>query len=352
VLDDPNPEIDDFGSSDYGVAVSSRHFAVAAEGRRREGVKGAVYIYDKKGENMVTISAPAGVFYFGANLAMNDQIVAIHATDEVDRRGRVFLYNLDGTGMQEVPRPAAALDVDSFGEYGMALTNTHMVIANPFEGEDSATPESPGYGAAYLYVLDRKSAIRPGEPVRFTSANTPHGGGGEFGYSLGLNSTHVALASFYMTYPATGDEQFSSVYMFSLHKPPSAGPVGEVRDTDDSEFAYYPNMVRLTDSTLAVAAPEASREPDDDRGAIFLFEAWRVRGSQPVPPSAVLWGDEPGDELGYYGIGLNDKMLSAFYPELYIWSRDGSNRAIIPKPTAADPSDWGEYHNLGKVRER
>ena len=48
------------------------------------------------------------------------------------------------------------------------------------------------------------------------------------------------------------------------------------------------------------------------------------------------------------GIGLNDKMVSAFYPELYIWNTDGTNRATIPVPKSAY-EDFGEIHGLGNV---
>ena len=347
-LMDPDPAMEDFGNVEGGMAVSSTHFAVSADGRFRgtQRTRGAVYIYDRQGNLLTTISAPDDVFDFGYSIAMNDKKIAINAEDEQGRFGRVFLYNIDGSGREEVPRPADALDVEFFGFHGLEMSDTHLAIANSREGYENKAPEHPEYGAVYLYQLHRDGSL-DGPPTRITGAETPSGGGEYFGYALGLNEDYLAVAGYYMKIPDAPSQEMNVVYLLRLSDP-LGGAVGEVRGTAEEEFAEYSWFVRMTDKVLAVSAPKAAKEQQDYCGAIYLYNVSSIRGSQPTAPNAVLWGNE-GEELGYYGVGLNDHMVAAAGAQLYIWNPDGTNRAMVPPPEGANPDSFAVVIGVGKA---
>ena len=134
----------------YSVAIGSNKIVSGAYGDDDGGsVSGSVYVYDLDGTNEVKITASdaSAVDYFGLDVAVGHNKIAVGSMGDDDNgslSGSVYLYNLDGTGETKI----TASDGASSDQFGSSVAIAHnKIVVGARRGNNQL-------GSVYVYNLD------------------------------------------------------------------------------------------------------------------------------------------------------------------------------------------------------
>ena len=149
---------------------------------------GKVYVYNSiEGNDSspdLSINSPSGTnSYFGHQMAQNSTHIAIASYGEGSFRGAVYLY--DKSNLNATPQriqPSGLQQYDFSGAYGLAMSDTHLVIGN--FGDDARGGSA---GSAFIYNL---------ETMQYTELFPPGSGSNiQFGFNCALSDTHVVITA-------------------------------------------------------------------------------------------------------------------------------------------------------------
>ena len=197
-LNNPSPVAEDyFGGS---VAISGARVVVGAQGdNTNAGDAGSAYVYDlTSGTPTMPVAtlnnpSPAGNDYFGFSVAISSTRVVVGAVYDdtgATAAGNAYVYDLS-SGTPTLPavtlnNPSPAVS-DWFGR-SVAISGTRVVVGVMWD--DTGADDS---GSSYVYDL---LSSTPTVPVA-TLANPNPGVNDQFGYSVAVDGSTIAIGSRY-----------------------------------------------------------------------------------------------------------------------------------------------------------
>lgn len=272
VVYNPNPYGTAYNDYFGGRVSSNSTYTVATAVQEDESGasnSGKAYIIDNAtGEIVQTIDNPnaygtATSDMFGTATAINEDYVAISATNEDDAggssSGRVYVFNTTDWGLEytiENPNDFGTPYGDEFG-YKVALSDSYILVSAPAEEDDN--------GTVYLFNITNGALIHT-----FNNPNEEGDAYDWFGEAIAVTDTHVAISSTYET--QEGLDYSGKIYMYNavtgayLYTIDNPSPFGTF---EDDELGY---SVELTDKYVLSGAQYETDENYDYTGIAYLFD--------------------------------------------------------------------------------
>lgn len=402
------------------LAVGAPYEASAATGIGGEQAddgaaeSGAVYVFVRDGESWtqqayIKASNAGAGDRFGWSVALSGDTLAVGAYredsaasgidgDEADNlspnSGAVYVYTRTGAEWTQqayikppavTPLPSQPGDFRSGNQFGwsVALSGDVLAVGAPFErssatgiGGSQVNAAAPNSGAAYVYT--RSGANWSAAPVYIKASNT--GGGDQFGYSLVLDGTTLAVSAPYEDSASTGvggeplnnDAVNSGAVYVYVFDGALWTQQAYLKASNTAAFDNFGFALALSGDTLAVGAPYTdsaiAEEPADvddpssnGSGAAYVF----LRDGSAWAQQAYLKSDDAraGDLFGYTLALSGDTLLVGAPQEdgggsgpladpanktqqnsgaAYLFARDGDgwSQLIYVKSSNPDRFDW------------
>lgn len=260
--------LDCFG---YSVSISGNMLAVGAVGASVAGIKqGAVYIYNRSGDNWVfqqkvfaNDGASSNMFGYDVLLYQNSLYVGSpsHTANGAYHQGSVYVYNLVGnlwTGITQV-NPAAALPESYFGA-ALAVHGNTLVVgapqANTYDTDD---------GAVFVFIRSGNSFSQQAKLV-LHSQNY-----GNFGYSVAIeNNLLFASCPNGASVVTTNPRGFLATYLrtgTTWNQTDNDAPQSDKPDDRD-----YGTKLVIKNGNLLVSAKSESVDGIHDHGWIYWYK--------------------------------------------------------------------------------
>ncbi|MEQ8765605.1 MAG: hypothetical protein RL885_16890 [Planctomycetota bacterium] len=293
-------------SNNFGNALSLDGNQLAV-GASWEGDRGAVYIYNRVGEDWVQeavlhgsdfIPKDASDYNFGYDVAIHgDHLVVVGLTrcDFFERVGRKWVRILavaDSPGRQSI----RSCDVEGdTAVVGYAYT---------------AHPKDDGYGVAYVYHFDgrtwkRAQTLIPPDSPNFSS----------FGSSLDLDGDRLAVGALSAL---VGEENDGAVYVYRRLFRGKWFLEQKVVTENETPKSWFGKSVALSGERLLVGAPESRLLGELEPGAMHLFRfaggSWMEMQTFTSPH-----GYGPWDEFGESVAISQDQMAVASHRDHSAW---------------------------------
>ena len=137
------------------VAIGNNKIVVGARRQRNESNKGAVYVFDIDGSNGFKISPSDGAAgdHFGNSVAVGHDKIVVGSYDHNSDTGAVYVYNLDGTGEVKITASDGATS-DKFG-FNVAIGH-NKIVAGAYQNAAGGNRR----GAVYVYNLDGTGELK------------------------------------------------------------------------------------------------------------------------------------------------------------------------------------------------
>lgn len=289
--------------------------------------EGAAYVYNIDGTNEVKITAGSGSAndYFGGSVASSGSKIAAGARGYNSNDGRVYVYDNDGSNEVTID-PTAGFAGTGGEEFGYSLAMNSSKLAVGSPGDHHSSTIT---GSGALYICDHdgsnKVKIKPGTPLN-----------GEYlGSSIALNSTKVIGGAY--NSPQSGNQR-GAAYIFNHDG------TGEVRvqpSLDNSDRFGYQVAIN---STKAAASAYLDDDNGSQAGAVYVFNH---DGSSiaKIKPSDGSGGD-------YFGMGMAmsssklvvgapgaDNSSNVATGAVYVFDLDGTNQVKIT-PSDGTANDY------------
>lgn len=268
------PAVGDAGDN-LGVAVALRGNLAVVGADRRDGVRGAAYVFERTATGWAlaaSLTAPDGSAgdHFGAAVALSPEgrvVIGARGTDE--GRGAAYVFDRGDTGWT-LRATLTAPDGEAGDNLGVsvALDGDHVLTGAPFDddqGEDS--------GAAYAFTLGTDGAPLAAKLTDPTGETDDY-----FGWSVALGGSRALVGSRYDDDDLNDVRNVGSAFLY---------------ERDGSEWTVEAKLLRtatpnagagvsvsLSDHHALVGAPYH----DGSRGTAHVFE---------LSPSAVATAAEP-----------------------------------------------------------
>lgn len=257
----PASQYQDFGSA---TAISSQVAVVGAPGDN--GNKGAVYIYDLEGTTwqvrpkLMALDGNSN-HYFGASVAIHNGVLVVGAPGVSNNTGAAYVFIKSGNNWVFAQKliPAGGIIGDQFGA-SVAVSNGIIAI-----GAYSDNAVGNDGGAVYIFTSSNLSSwTQVQKLVAFDGILQD-----EFGISVSLENTTLAVGSRYSDVPGTPPVMFANagaVYIYEqVITPPAITPafvnVGKVTAADRQMNDYLGNSVAINNGMIIAGA-----YGDDDYG--------------------------------------------------------------------------------------
>ena len=290
-------------TSDYNYSDGASGFP----GFRR----GKIYVYDLDGTNRQDISSPAPTQpneWFGNTLAVTDTKIACGATNMDNGRGALFIMNYDGTSMVKIV--PAVRDVDDFLSE-VSINSTKIAGGARGVGNDNQ-------GAAYVFNHDGTGEVK--------IVPSDSQGGMYFGISTAMTQTKLIVGS-----PDFGNGGTGAVYVYNLD-----GTGEQKITTAVAGVANYGFTVAISDTQIAVGSG-GSTGSNVGSGSTFVYD---IDGTNEMQITAI-----PGYQSDNFGGGVSitankiligadgDTAQGANVGSVYLFDTDGTNQIQV---TASD----------------
>ncbi len=209
--------------------------------------RGRVYVYDLDGTNRQDISGPTPTQaneWFGHTLAATDTKIACGARNMDNGRGALFIMNYDGTAMTKIV--PAVRDVDDNLSH-VSINSTKIAGGAWGVGNDNQ-------GAAYVFNHDGTGEVK--------IVPSDSQGGMYFGYATALTQTKLIVGS-----PDLGNGA-GSVYVYNLDG------TGEVKITpsDGASGDAFGRAVSVTpDNKIVVGSPSSDPAAGQSAGKVYTY---------------------------------------------------------------------------------
>jgi len=284
----------------------------------------------------LTLSSPNAQFggYFGTAVAVNGSTAVVGAPYETlamnPYAGHAYVLNAStGALICTLTSPNPTAD-GNFGE-SVAITGTTVVVGAPYE---TAT----GLGSAgHAYVFD---AATCGLTSTLTSPNVQSGG--EFGWSVAVSGTSVAVGAPHET--ASGYSDAGHAYVL---KASTGATISTLTSSSPQTDGVFGDSVAISGSKVMVGAPEEMSSGYSEAGNSYLFAAatgalkLTLSSGTPQTGGAFGWSvamtasdllaGAPGESAkGYTGAG-NAYLLK------------GSNGALLATLTSPNAQTYGSF---------
>ena len=258
------------------LSASDNYLAVSASGYNNN--KGAVYLYEKAGENWDDISEYSSAHYtrispallsandyFGSSVSINDNFLIIGAKGDSDYKGAIYVYEKDiDTGIWEESYKLFASDGIAGDRFGSAMSLSGDYLAVGAEYADLSDTEINA-GAVYLFKYS-ESSDRWYEIKKLTGIDETDLSGNRFGHSLDLKGDYLVVGSPYARLTGVADVFYKKRDWSHLKK-----LIGSDSNSDDqfgeSVGIYYPY--------LAVGASEYTE--GNNKGKMYIFQDPPIR---------------------------------------------------------------------------
>ena len=227
-------------TSDYNYSDGAAGFP----GFRR----GKIYVYDLDGTNRQDISGPTPTQpneWFGHTLAVTDTKIACGADNMDNGRGALFIMNYDGTSMVKIV--PAVRDVDDHLSR-VSINSTKIAGGAWGTGNDNQ-------GAAYVFNHDGTGEVKI---VPSDSQAAMY-----FGMSTAMTQTKLIVGS-----PDLGNGGIGSVYVYNLDG------TGEVKITpsDGASGDNFGRVVSVTpDNKIVVGSPSSDPAAGQSAGKVYTY---------------------------------------------------------------------------------
>ena len=268
---------DRFGSQ---LEINSTKIIVGAPYAGPTHQQGSVYVYDLDGTNEVKITASDGAYGDGlsgwSSLAVSESKIFVGASDHDNKRGALYIYDMDGSNEVKV-QPSDSAEGDEFS-YVVAASETKVVATAAANGD---------HGAAYIFDHDGTNEVKIEPSV--DSRNNAFGGA-----SAAINDTHVAISD------RAFNGQRGAIYIYNIDG------TNEVRIEHPSHFAPYD----FFGYNLAMSSSKVfTCPPNDDDGGSSTGNVYEYNldgtGERTLPtPSTFAAGSRFGQGLYIYDSSL------------------------------------------------
>ena len=307
-----DPTVDDFFGGQ--VAIGNNKIVVSATGDDDSGSSsGSVYVHNLDGTLAFTLNSSDGTAgdLFGSALAIGSNKIVVGARGADDSvyswadSGRVYVYNMDGTGEVKIEASDGA-QYDAFG-YSVASGSNKIVVGAPFDDDNGSAS-----GSVYVYDLDGTNELKI----------TPSDGSiaSYFGSTVAVGNNKIVVAS-----PA-GSTTTGAVYVFNLDG------TGQIKFTasDVANGDVFGDSVALSDSKIIVGAGYKTDNGVFRSGAVYVYN-YDGTGEVKITPS-------DGAPLAYFGSSVStdgNKIVVGAYKDdfsvgaIYIYNMDGTGEIKI-----------------------
>lgn len=300
------------GEGRFGATVSLTDTYLAVGGNAGKQAKGVAYLYVSNGSDWTLSggnlypesSADYTVGAFGVSVSVSESGYLVVGAPETTanhplgagmmKTGYVFVYNIDGAGVQLSKadvRPDFITNNSDFGR-AVACYGNDLVVGAP--------NISNGRGAAYLFNRSTGSwSIAGGDE----SASTTYYDGSRIGSVVAINSSYAVVGN------GVGDRSFNGVRSALVYR--KSGYKWEADMASISLIKGYGSAVATYGDRVAIGAPYVSRT----KGAVFIFkrgiDTWDKVGGGYLKPDV-----KPGDAFG---------SSIAIASETYVVGASGTN---------------------------
>ena len=298
---------DRFGSQ---LEINSTKIIVGAPYAGPTHQQGSVYVYDLDGTNEVKITASDGAYGDGlsgwSSLAVSESKIFVGASDHDNKRGALYIYDMDGSNEVKV-QPSDSAEGDEFS-YVVAASETKVVATAAANGD---------HGAAYIFDHDGTNEVKIEPSV--DSRNNAFGGA-----SAAINDTHVVISD------RAFNGQRGAIYIYNIDG------TNEVRIEHPSHFAPYD----FFGYNLAMSSSKVfTCPPNDDDGGSSTGNVYEYNldgtGERTLPtPSTFAAGSRFGQGLYIYDSSLVPSAPTFIAPstasstvanKIFMWSSDAAS---------------------------
>ncbi len=252
-----------FGTS---VSVSDNYIAV---GSSEIDNQGAVYIYEKTGDDWTAMSSEtqkvtaddAGTNqFFGTSVAINEDFLIVGAKGDDQSRGAVYVFKRnEDTGLWEQFQKTIAADGVAGDEFGGQVSISDDYFAVGAENVDLSDTDKD-VGAVYIFNY----STRWNELRKITSVNESGLIANNFGHSLDLQGDYLIVGS-----PGAGDGGVADIF----YKKRNWGHLKKVDDILTVSTDNFGESVGISYPYAVIGA----NTYDTDKGRVYFYEDPEVR---------------------------------------------------------------------------
>ena len=239
-----------FGSK---TAITDSYAAVGAGANNAVAIRsGSVYVYDvTDGSLLYTFNGSHENGFFGSALEINGSYMIVGESNQ----DKVYVYDLtDGSLLYTFSDPVSS--GNGFG-FATAITDTHAIV--------SAPQYNNSLGAAHIYDLSDGSLLYTVE-----NTNSVNESWAFFGRSVALNGSYAVVGA--NNERANGVDQEGQAYVFDLSDGSLVDTIDHpnaVGTTQGDNFGY---SVAINNTHVAVGANrEQGSDGSDGAGAVYIF---------------------------------------------------------------------------------
>ncbi len=333
-----------FGQS---VSVSGNMAVVGAPSKAVNSNywQGAAYVFVESGgvwtqQAELTAADGAPLDSFGWSVSLSGNTILVGATDPEGRensKGAAYVFvKSAGVWTQQAKLTDGGSVNDSFG-YSVSLSGNTAVVGAPFP------PYGPVGGAAYVFVESggvwtRRAKLTPADYI-------PHEND-YFGSAVSVNGSTLLIGA---PGKVVDSDVKGAAYVF-VNNGGTWSQQAELTAADGLVHDEFGDSVSLSGNTILVGAPVKSVNPNDDKGAAYVFvESGGVWTQQAklIDPNGARY------ELFGYSVSLSGDTILVGAPEetvnsdrdqgaAYVFVESGGVWTLQRKLTAGDGAagDW------------
>lgn len=288
----------------FGNSIDVNSFFVAVGSPLYDSNRGAVYIYNIDNEWSGSITNDYVIVpsfsetedFFGASIALKDNIVLIGCPGYNNNRGAVYIFEKNDDGTWEESSRFFASDGSSGDQFGcsMSLSGDYLAV-----GAEYADMESGEVNAGAVYIFKYLASSGTWHQIKkINGIDEDTFEGNHFGHSVSLNGDYLAIGS-----PQARDEGVVDIFSKKRnweHVIKTSSLVTSGESFGESVCIYHPY--------LFVGSPEYSNTPYTDQGRVFIYKdppvhfrlAQEFLADSVVPSKASLYLKKLGNNISKY----------------------------------------------------
>ncbi len=338
---------DKFGNA---MAQDGATLVIGAVENNEGGVdSGAVYIYEQPTEDLLSwtlsrklvVSDSVALANFGASIALDGDLLAVSAPNDLEEIGSVYLFERNQGGTNEWGQIAKlTLENGEAGDYfGVAVVLQGDTLIVGADGDDEQDLDA---GAVYIFDRNQGGSDQWGLVKKIFSEQTDHGD--HFGSSLALDGDTLVVGV--PRDDIVGINRTGRAVIFERNEggPNQWGEVQIIQASDAAAEDFFGTSVTVSGDFVAVGAI-GKDTLGGESGAVYVY--FRNAGDLDAwgEVKKIVASDGSGGQRFGRAVALRDNLLLVGKPEDGT-SQTGDGDAYLYNYVQGGVGNWGEVVHL------